>query len=145
MSFTARVPLTSGGAPALFLTGSRLGVDRGGCTDGCRPGGGWYWVFCSQKPPVAWRGICFHSTRPLLAYGAHREAATAPAIAKPERSMESSYYSALEFSRPANARRHGLERTGINMICINMILSGKRPVSGAVMKALGLRKLYAPE
>ncbi len=47
---------------------------------------------------------------------------------------------AREGNQTAYARRHGLERTGINMI-----LSGKRPVSDAVMKALGLRKLYVPE
>jgi len=45
-----------------------------------------------------------------------------------------------EGSQAAYARRHGLERTGINMV-----LNGKRPVSDAVMKALGLRKLYVPE
>ncbi len=47
---------------------------------------------------------------------------------------------AREGSQTAYARRHGLERTNINMI-----LNGKRPMSGAVMKALGLRKLYVPE
>ena len=45
-----------------------------------------------------------------------------------------------EGNQTAYARRHGLERTGINMI-----LNGKRPVTEAVVKALGLRKLYVPE
>jgi DNA-binding phage protein len=47
---------------------------------------------------------------------------------------------AREKNQTAYARRHGLERTGLNMI-----LRGKRPVSDAVMKALGLRKVYVPE
>jgi DNA-binding phage protein len=47
---------------------------------------------------------------------------------------------AREGSQTAYARRHGLERSGINMV-----LNGKRPVTDAVMKALGLRKLYVPE
>jgi DNA-binding phage protein len=47
---------------------------------------------------------------------------------------------AREGDQTAYARRHGLERTGLNMI-----LRGKRPVSRAVMKALGLRKLYVPK
>jgi hypothetical protein len=47
---------------------------------------------------------------------------------------------AREESQTAYARRHGLERTGLNLI-----LRGKRPVSDAVMKALGLRKVYVPE
>jgi DNA-binding phage protein len=47
---------------------------------------------------------------------------------------------AREGNQAAWARRHGLERTGINMI-----LRGKRPMSDAVMKALGLRKLYVPQ
>jgi DNA-binding phage protein len=47
---------------------------------------------------------------------------------------------AREESQTAYARRHGLERTSLNMI-----LRGKRPVSDAVMKALGLRKVYVPE
>jgi DNA-binding phage protein len=45
-----------------------------------------------------------------------------------------------EGNQTAFAQRHGLERSGLNMI-----LRGKRPVSDAVMKALGLRKLYVPE
>ena len=45
-----------------------------------------------------------------------------------------------EGSQAAYARRHGLERTGLNMI-----LRKKRPVSDAVMKSLGLRKLYVSE
>ena len=47
---------------------------------------------------------------------------------------------AREGNQAAWARHHGLERTGLNMI-----LSGKRPVSDTVMKVLGLRKLYVPE
>jgi DNA-binding phage protein len=47
---------------------------------------------------------------------------------------------AREGNQTAYARRLGLERTGLNMI-----LRGKRPVSDAVMKALGLRKVYVPE
>jgi hypothetical protein len=47
---------------------------------------------------------------------------------------------AREGDQTVYARRHGLERTGLNMI-----LRGKRPVSRAVMKALGLRKLYVPK
>jgi DNA-binding phage protein len=45
-----------------------------------------------------------------------------------------------EGNQTAYARRHGLERTGLNMI-----LRRKRPVSDAVIKSLGLRKLYVPE
>jgi len=45
-----------------------------------------------------------------------------------------------EGNQTAFAQRHGLERTGLNMI-----LRGKRPVSDAVIKTLGLRKLYVPE
>jgi DNA-binding phage protein len=45
-----------------------------------------------------------------------------------------------EGGQTAYARRHGLERTGVNMI-----LRRKRPVSDAVMKSLGLRKLYVSE
>ena len=47
---------------------------------------------------------------------------------------------AREGNQTAFARRHGLERSGLNMI-----LRGKRPVSDAVIKSLGLRKLYVPE
>ena len=39
----------------------------------------------------------------------------------------------------AFARRHGLERSQLN----NMLL-GKRAVSGPLVKALGLRKVYTP-
>jgi len=42
-----------------------------------------------------------------------------------------------EGSQVAFARRHGLERTQLNQI-----LTGKRPVSASVVKALGLRKVY---
>ena len=45
-----------------------------------------------------------------------------------------------EGNQTAYARRHGLERSGLNMI-----LRRKRPVSDAVMKSLGLRKAYVPE
>jgi DNA-binding phage protein len=45
-----------------------------------------------------------------------------------------------EGNQGAFARRHGIERT-----TLNMILNGKRPVNSAVMKALGLRKVYAPK
>ena len=45
-----------------------------------------------------------------------------------------------EGNQIAFARRHGVERTGLNMI-----LNGKRPASNAVVKALGLRKVYTPE
>jgi DNA-binding phage protein len=45
-----------------------------------------------------------------------------------------------EGSQTAYARRHNLERT-----TLNMILRGKRPVTDAVIKALGLRKLYTAE
>jgi DNA-binding phage protein len=45
-----------------------------------------------------------------------------------------------EGNQIAFARRHGLERSGLNMI-----LNGKRPVTSAVVKALGLRKVYAQE
>jgi DNA-binding transcriptional regulator YdaS (Cro superfamily) len=45
-----------------------------------------------------------------------------------------------EGNQTAFARRYGVERSGLNMI-----LKGKRPVTNAVVKALGLRKVYAPE
>jgi DNA-binding phage protein len=45
-----------------------------------------------------------------------------------------------EGSQVAYARRHGLERSQVNQT-----LTGKRPVSASVVKALGLRKIYAPE
>jgi len=45
-----------------------------------------------------------------------------------------------EGNQGAFARRHGVERSGLNMI-----LNGKRPVTSAVLKALGLRKVYARE
>jgi len=45
-----------------------------------------------------------------------------------------------EGNQGAFARRHGLERTGLNMIS-----NGKRPLTAAVVKALGLRKVYTPE
>jgi DNA-binding phage protein len=45
-----------------------------------------------------------------------------------------------EGNQGAFARRFGIERTGLNMT-----LNGKRPVTAAVIKALGLRKVYTPE
>ena len=45
-----------------------------------------------------------------------------------------------EENQGAFARRHGLERTHLNQI-----LNGKRAITRAVLKALGLRKVYAPE
>lgn len=40
----------------------------------------------------------------------------------------------------AFAIRHGINRT-----YVNMILNGKKPIGKPVLKALGLRKVYAPE
>ena len=37
------------------------------------------------------------------------------------------------------AKRHGLERSNLSHM-----LSGKRPVSSPIVKALGLRKVYTP-
>jgi hypothetical protein len=34
------------------------------------------------------------------------------------------------------------KRYGVNRAYLNMVLSGKRPVGSAVVKALGLRKVY---
>ena len=45
-----------------------------------------------------------------------------------------------EGGQSAFAKHHGLDR-----VLINMILKGKRPVSGSVAKALGLRKVYVAE
>jgi hypothetical protein len=45
-----------------------------------------------------------------------------------------------EGNQGAFARRHGINRS-----YLNMILNGKRDASGIVLKALGLRKVYAPE
>ncbi len=45
-----------------------------------------------------------------------------------------------EENQVAFARRHGLERTRLNQI-----LNRKKRVSRPVLKALGLRKVYAPE
>jgi DNA-binding phage protein len=42
-----------------------------------------------------------------------------------------------EGSQVAFARRHGIERTHLNQI-----LTGKRPVSANVVKALGLQRVY---
>jgi DNA-binding phage protein len=43
-------------------------------------------------------------------------------------------------SQDAFARRHGMDRTHVNQI-----LSGKKSVNTAVMRALRLRKVYAPK
>jgi DNA-binding phage protein len=45
-----------------------------------------------------------------------------------------------EGNQGAFARRLGIERTGLNMM-----VNGKRPLTAAVLKALGLRKAYTPE
>jgi hypothetical protein len=45
-----------------------------------------------------------------------------------------------EGNQGAFARRYG-----INLSNLNMILNGKRRATGALLKALGLRKVYAPE
>jgi DNA-binding phage protein len=45
-----------------------------------------------------------------------------------------------EENQTAFARRHGVERARLNQI-----LNGKRRSTRAVIKALGLRKIYAPE
>jgi hypothetical protein len=42
-----------------------------------------------------------------------------------------------EGGQSAFAKHHGLDR-----VLLNMILNGKRPVSGSVANALGLRKVY---
>jgi plasmid maintenance system antidote protein VapI len=45
-----------------------------------------------------------------------------------------------EGTQDAFARRHGINRTHLNQI-----LDGKKSVNAAVMKALRLRKVYAPK
>jgi plasmid maintenance system antidote protein VapI len=45
-----------------------------------------------------------------------------------------------EKTQDAFAKRHGIHRTHLNQI-----LSGKKSVSTGVMKALRLRKVYAPK
>jgi DNA-binding phage protein len=45
-----------------------------------------------------------------------------------------------EGNQGAFARRFGIERTGLNLM-----VNGKRPLTAAVLKALGLRKVYTPE
>jgi len=45
-----------------------------------------------------------------------------------------------EGSQVAFAKRYGIERTNLNQM-----LNRKKGVSRAVLKALGLRKVYAPE
>jgi hypothetical protein len=47
---------------------------------------------------------------------------------------------AREGNQGAFARRYD-----INLSNLNMILNGKRRATGALLKALGLRKVYAPE
>ena len=44
-----------------------------------------------------------------------------------------------EESISAFAKRHGIERS-----YLSHVLNGKRPVGGPLVKALGLRKVYAP-
>ena len=43
-------------------------------------------------------------------------------------------------SQDAFAKRHGIDRTNLNQI-----LSGKKSVNTAVMRALQIRKVYAPK
>jgi hypothetical protein len=45
-----------------------------------------------------------------------------------------------EGGQTAFANHHGFDR-----VMLNMILNGKRPVSGPLVKALGLRKVYVAE
>ena len=45
-----------------------------------------------------------------------------------------------EGNQGAFARRNGLERT-----YLNQVLKRKKPVGGTILKALGLRKVYASE
>jgi hypothetical protein len=45
-----------------------------------------------------------------------------------------------EENQTAFARRYGIERTRLNQI-----LKGKKGVTRGILKALGLRKVYAPE
>jgi hypothetical protein len=45
-----------------------------------------------------------------------------------------------EGGQGAFARRHIIDRA-----YLNQMLNRKKPINGAVMKALGLRKVYAPE
>jgi DNA-binding phage protein len=45
-----------------------------------------------------------------------------------------------EGNQGAFARRYGLERTHLNQV-----LKRKKPVSGTILKALGLRKVYTTE
>ena len=45
-----------------------------------------------------------------------------------------------EGSQTAFAKRHGVDR-----VLVNMILNGKRSVTGSIAKALGLRKAYVAE
>jgi hypothetical protein len=45
-----------------------------------------------------------------------------------------------EGSQVAFSKRHGVDR-----VLVNGILKGKRPVSGSIAKALGLRRVYVAE
>ena len=45
-----------------------------------------------------------------------------------------------EGSQVAFSKRHGVDR-----VLVNGILNGKRPVSGPIAKALGLRRVYVAE
>jgi plasmid maintenance system antidote protein VapI len=45
-----------------------------------------------------------------------------------------------EGDQVAFARRFGIERTSLNLM-----VNGKRPLTAAVVKALGLQKVYTPE
>ena len=49
--------------------------------------------------------------------------------------MHRSKFTCVEGGQTAFAKRHGVDR-----VLVNMILNGKRSVSDAIAKALGLRK-----
>jgi hypothetical protein len=54
--------------------------------------------------------------------------------------MYPSKFTCVEGGQTAFAKCHGVDR-----VPVNMILNGKRPVSDAIAKALGLRKVYVVE
>jgi hypothetical protein len=54
--------------------------------------------------------------------------------------MYRSKFTCVEGGQTAFAKCHGVDR-----VPVNMILNGKRPVSDAIAKALGLRKVYVVE
>jgi hypothetical protein len=54
--------------------------------------------------------------------------------------MYRSKFTCVEGGQTAFAKRHGVDR-----VLVNMIVNSKRPVSDAVAKALGLRKVYVAE